>query len=196
MANNSKPPVATLNISFSTTTTEDDTALVAELNAEDNNNITSFIFGGTAPKFRVYKSNNISEVHLFSSAGSITKKVSNKVATPTESLEFSGASEKNGDQDDSYRQTTVSKPVKGPYSVANIIGNIGVVSLIEEGARTTFQCSKKSTGPLDPVVGFCRVTYETKYDLYELSGVSKPDGFGEGEFTDYFVLVHVVGIKE
>jgi len=186
-------PTATVSITFQTSTTDEDAVLVAELLAEDNGGTTTFVFGGTAPKFRVYKSNNISSVRMFSSDGNTARTASNRNAEFTEALTFVGAASEDGDSNNSYRQSSVSKPVKGSYSVSNIIGNIGSVSLVELG-KTTFQCSKVSTGPLDPVVGFCRVTYNTLYDWYELSGVGMPSGFGENEFTSYSVIVYIVGI--
>lgn len=193
MANNY--PTATVSVSFSTSTTEEDAVLVAEILPEDNNGITTFPFNGAPPKFRVYKSPNISEIHLFSSTGSITQVEGNKKAEFVENITFVGGLDDSSESSANayYRQASVAKPVIGEYTISNIIGNIGVVSLVEEG-KTTFQCSKESTGPLDPVVGFCRISYSSRYNLYTLSGVGKPAGFGENGFSNYEVIVHIVGI--
>ena len=194
MANN-KYPVASVSVSFVVSTTDEDAVLIAEVNTEDNNGISNFIFGGAAPKFRLYKSYNISEVHMFVSDGNTpVRRQANINESLFEYLTFAGAASVDGGQSN-YKDATVGKPVKDSYTIANIQGNMGAISLVEIG-KTTFSCSKTSEGPLDPVVGFCSVSYNTQYDLYELTGISKPSGFGVGDFTEYQVIVYIVGVVE
>lgn len=189
-------PAATLSISFSTSTTEENALLMAEITQQDNGGETTFSFGGAAPKFRVYKSNNISSVRMFVSDGNTPNRIAaNKRLELTENVYFSGAADKDGAGGISYRQVDVEKPVKGDYSVLLSKGNLGSLSLLTEGMRT-FQCSKVSTGPLDPVAGFARIQYLTKYDLYELTGVQKPQGFGQNGFNEYGVIVYMVGVVD
>jgi len=188
-------PTASVSISFVVSTVDEDAVFIAEINAEDNGGRTSFPFGGASPKFRIYKSSEIKSVHSFTSDGSTSRVSSNLSETLTEFLSWAGgaSADSDGNEDESYRNASVQKPVIGNYTISNIKGNIGSVSLVEQ-EKTTFQCSKISNGPLDPVVGFCMVTYGTRYDLYQLNNVSKPAGFGQDAFTDYQVLVYLVGV--
>jgi len=188
-------PTASVSISFVVSTLDVSAILIAEINAEDNNGKVRFEFGGAAPRFRVYRSPNVSKLHIFTSDGNSVLRNSNISENLTEFLVFTGAVSGGGEQeqnDNAYRQASVSKPVTGEYSINNIYGNIGAVSLVESGL-STFQCSKESANPLDPVVGFCQVKYDTRYSLYELTGISLPSGFGQDGFDQYRVIVYIIG---
>lgn len=197
MAN--KYPSTSLTVTFVTETAgEEDAILQAELVASDNGGKTQFLFSDT-PKFRLYKSPNVtvlnSNIFISDSGASVSKSSSNnRTDDIIETLQFVGAASEDGDSGGtpSYQQASVSKPVYGSPTISDIAGNIGTVSDPEQG-YTTFTCSKTSTGPLDPVVGICRVTYHSEYSLYTLSGVTMPSGFGSNEFTEYPVIVYIVG---
>lgn len=187
-------PTASLTINFGLSVVGDEDAiLVAEVNPDDNNGQTSFVFGGASPIFRVYASPNITSISCFPSDGSIASAGSGK-AQFTENLTFAGFSQtSNGTRDDSYRQANVAKPVTGQYSTLLSVGNIGSVSLLTPGGNT-FQCSSSSQSPSSPVVGLARVQYSSNYRKYSLNGVSMPSGFGQGDFDSYPVVIFIVGI--
>lgn len=201
---NTQYPSASISITFVTAmagAVTDNGILKAEIKAKDNGGRSQFLFSGAAPKFRLYKSPNVSNIQMFVSDGNSPTKISGNVSTDdiVEALTFAGAASLDSDgnvdgTDISYRQSDVSYPVYGSPTVENIKGNngFGSVALLETGF-TTFQCSGTSDGPTDPVVGFCRVTYNSKYDLYELTGVTAPSGFGSNGFTEYTVIVYIVG---
>lgn len=201
MAN--KYPSTSLTITFVTETAgagEDEAVLQAELLAEDNGDKTRFTFTDS-PKFRLYASPNVSvfnsNIFISDSGANISRTASGRTTDDiTETLQFIGAAsedESTTDQIASYRQSSVSKPVYGTPTISDISGNIGAVSSPSSGFMT-FACSKTSSGPLDPVIGICRVTYNSRYDLYTLSNVSRPTGFGENGFTEYPVLIYIVGV--
>jgi len=199
---NTQYPSASISITFVTALSgavTDNGILKAELKAEDNAGRSQFLFSGAAPKFRLYKSPNVSNIQMFVSDGNTPTQINGNVSTAdiVEALTFAGAASLDSDgnvdgTDISYKQSDVSYPVYGTPTIENIKGNIGSVSLVETGF-TTFQCSGTSTGPTDPVVGFCRVTYNSRYDMYELTGVTEPSGFGSNGFTEYTVIVYIVG---
>jgi len=189
-------PTAQVTINFVVSTLSDgiDSLLKAEINSEDNKGMSRFEFDGAAPRFRVYKSPNVSQVLFYPSAGSVSR-VGSNITEPSieEFIAFAGAAQEGeGDGRDSYRFSSVAKPVYS-YNVLETHGNIGSVSLVETGFDT-FACSKTSSGPTDPVVGVSRISYSSKYSLHQLTGVSKPSGFGEGEFQEYPVLIYILGI--
>jgi len=188
-------PTATLTINFSTAVVGvDDALLVAEVASEDNDGQTSFTFDGPSPKFRVYKSPNISQVRFFPSVGSVGAAGSGS-AQFTEEVQFAGfgAVSDGGARDDSYRRSNVAKPVTGAYDTLFSVGNIGSVSLIEAGFNV-FQCSAQSQDPLNPIVGLARIRYNSSFTRHSLSGVSKPPGFGQDGFDRYSVIVFIVGV--
>lgn len=196
-----KYPSTSISISFVTELAgdlgEDDAILQAEIVSEDNGGRTNFILGGAAPKFRLYKSPNVKDIKIFVSDGDVPQVVQANIKSEdfVDALTFAGAAgvDDAADADKSYNTATVGKPVYYPPTITQIKGNIGSVSLVLTGF-TTFKCSGVSSGPLDPVVGFCRVTYNSKYDMYELTGVSTPEGFGEDGFDEYTVVVYIVGV--
>ena len=200
MAN--KYPSTSLTITFVTETAgagEDEAILQAELVAEDNGGKTNFVFSDS-PKFRIYKSPNVSvfnsDIFISDTGATITKTASGRTTEDiTDTLQFIGAAsegDNDSDQIASYRRSSVSKPVYGTPTISNIAGNAGAISSPENGFAT-FTCSKTSNGPLDPVIGVCRVTYNSQYDLYTLSNVTRPNGFGTNGFTEYPVLIYIVG---
>lgn len=192
-----KFPTAQVTINFVVSTVSGgdiDSLLQAEINPADNAGMSRFEFGGAAPRFRVYKSPNISQISFFPTAGGVSKVGGNIAESAIEEfITFSGASQDSEEtENDSYRFSNADKPVYS-YTVLDTFGNIGAVSLVEIGFAA-FVCSKTSSGPTDPVVGVSRIRYTSRYDLYQLSGVTKPTGFGEGDFQQYPVIIYIVGI--
>ena len=174
-------PNTSLTISFTIEGMEQQYQLSAEVNADDNNGKTSFLFGDTA-YYRVYKSSNIASMIVITSDGSEALANSNITATLSDEIvTFSGSSE-----------SSTSKPMITLIS-ATALGS-SALGTISANGEAGVKCSKVSSGPLDPIVGVYRVTYRTQYALRRLSGVAQPSGFGLGDFTSYPVLVYIVGV--
>lgn len=181
---------ATLNITFATVTTETDMILKAEL--IDNEGRNQFDFGGSPPKFGIFTSPNIKQITIITSDGVVVGDGSGVKEDILENLTWADAADPDGEGGASYQNATVSYPVKeGTERVLDIFGNIGAVSLVEAG-KTTFRCSKTSTGPLDPVVGLARVQYNSAYIRKKLTSVAEPYNFG-GDFSEYSVVIYIIG---
>ena len=180
-------PTASVTVSFSSEVigddgSENDYVLRGEVRSEDNGGRTQFLFSGSAPIYRVYKSDNILSVRQFTTDGTVSSAGSG-VEEITETVTFNNS-----------QTTNTSYPISGGLSVTNL-GGIGL-GVISQSGPSQLQCSKQSDDPLDPIIGVYLVSYRSNYRKYALSNVSKPNGFGEGEFTDYPVLIHLVGITE
>jgi hypothetical protein len=67
---------------------------------------------------------------------------------------------------------------------------LGTISI---NGSSGVKCSKTSSGDLDPIIGVYKITYTTSYAKRRLYNVSEPSGFGTGDFTNYPVLVYIVG---
>jgi hypothetical protein len=179
-------PTASLSISFSSDVIGEDGfgySLKGEVRAEDNNGETSFVFGGAATIFRVYRSTNIKLVHLFSTDGNMSGPIGGLLTEMIyETVIF-----------------TNSRTVGTKYSIKP--GTLSVVPLgktnlgaITQSKAEEIMCSKISAGDLDPVIGVCRISYQTVFTKHQLSGVNEPVGFGLNDFTDYPVHIHLVGV--
>jgi hypothetical protein len=183
---NQNYPTASISISFSSDIIGSDGqgyALKGEVKSEDNAGESSFIFGGAAPVFRIYKSANIKTVHRFSTDGVATAAVGG-VFTETvyETIVFSNS-----------RTAGTKYPIKaGTLSVVPL-GNSNLGAISQSGPEEII-CSKQSTGELDPVIGVYRISYRTDFTKHQLTGVNEPAGFGLNEFTDYPVHIHLVGV--
>ena len=179
MANN---PNTSVTISFTSAIVGDgEGTLSAEVNADDNGGNTSgFLFGDTV-FYRVYKSANIDSLVVITSDGDEQSVSVGNTDTVTETVVFSGSQE-----------TSTSKPITSLTSATQLgSNNLGTISI---NGSSGVKCSKESTGELDPIVGVYRITYVTTYEKRQLSNVSEPDGFGDDDFTDYNVLVYLIGI--
>lgn len=174
-------PNANITITFAAETVDGAGTLLLEVQAEDNNGKTRFDFGDS-PKFRMYKSSDVTVVKKLTSDGSISVTGGSGIKTVAENVTFSGS-----------RTASVSYPISGGISVEKIAGNIGSISV---AGATTLQCSHSDDDPLDPPVGVARVTYQSAYQMHQLSGVSEPANFGNDGFDAYPVVVFFVGTTE
>jgi len=176
-------PTASLSISFQTEVVGGDGSsshLSVEVNSEDNNGKTQFLFGDTA-KYRIYKSPDIRSLIIIISDGSEGPDSSGLTAEMVETLAWTGSPTAN-----------TSKLIQSLISAERMGGlNLGSISKV---GPTTLQCSKQSTGPLDPLVGVYKVKYRTQYDLRKLWNVAEPAGFGLNGFDSYPVVVYLIGI--
>ncbi len=175
-------PNTSVTISFTSTIVGDgEGSLSAEVNADDNGGKTSgFLFGDTV-KYRVYKSSNINSLTVITTDGSEGSVSTGNTESLTEVVIFSGSSE-----------ASTSKPITSLTSATQLGGqDLGTISI---NGTSGVRCSKESTGELDPIVGVYKIKYKTTYELRDLSNVSEPDGFGLDGFTDYSVLVYLIGV--
>ncbi|WP_290797581.1 hypothetical protein [Halomonas sp.] len=182
---NKNLPTASVTISFTTEVAdlgEEAYALQAEVNEEDNDGETRFIFGEAAPIFRVYKSKNIASINFYPSDGSIGGGGGGGTANVEEIVTFANS-----------RTTNTSYPIKTGTLNATALGNADLGTITAVGPAT-IQCSKKSSGPTDPLVGVYKINYQSDFTRHSLTGVSKPSGFGEGDFDSYPVHIHVLGL--
>lgn len=179
-------PAASLSISFTSDVIGDEgvgTVLKGEFRSEDNGGNTSFVFGGASPIFRVYKSSNIKSVRFFPSDGSISKVAGAELkSTEYETVIFAN-----------QRTVSVDYPIKTGSLQVTKLGDSNVGSVVQS-APDELTCSKESTGQLDPIIGVCRIRYQTLYSKYQLNRVEMPNGFGQNDFTTYPVHIHLVGI--
>jgi hypothetical protein len=179
-------PTASVSISFSSDAIGEDGfgfALKGEVREEDNGGDTKFIFGGAAPVFRIYKSSNIKTVHKFSTDGNVSAQVG-ALATEniSETVIFANS-----------RTAGTKYPIKdGTLSVIPLgKSNLGAIS---QSGPEEIVCSKQSAGELDPIIGVYRISYKTDFVRHQLTGVNEPAGFGVGDFTDYPVHIHLIGV--
>lgn len=177
-------PTASLSISFSSDVIGEDVgyALKGEVRSEDNGGETSFVFGGAAAIFRIYKSANIKTVHRFSTDGNASDAVGGQMTeTIHETVIFANS-----------RTAGTKYPIKaGTLSVVPL-GKSNLGTITQSGPEEII-CSKQSDGDLDPIIGVYRISYQTVFTKHQLSGVNEPPGFGENDFTDYPVHIHLVG---
>jgi hypothetical protein len=179
-------PAASLSISFTSDIigeTGVGAVLKGEFQAEDNGGNTSFVFGGASPIFRIYKSSNIKSVRVFPSDGSVIRlPVAEIKSTEWETLIFTN-----------QRTVGVDYPIKSGSLQITQFGNSNLGAIIQS-SPDELTCAKQSTGQLDPIIGVCRVQYQTLYSKYQLNRVEMPAGFGQNDFTTYPVHIHLVGI--
>ena len=178
-------PTASLSITFSTEILDEDGNttegyLSAELNSEDNNGKSSFLFGDTA-NYRVYKASNVTLQTPIVSDGSEGPVSSGLTEEIVEVVTFSGS-----------ETASTSKYIQSLTSAVRLGGrDLGSISKV---GPTSVRCSRVSTGPLDPLVGVYKLTYQTSYSLRRLFSVSQPAGFGVDGFDSYPVVIYLIGV--
>ena len=179
---------ASLTVSFQAVIVDEDgeiidgdgsgTYLSVEVNSEDNDEKTSFVFGDIV-KYRVHKTSNITSLSVVVSDGSEGSVSVGNTETLSEVVTFNGETANSS--------SFISSLTSSSRIAAYDLGSISKVG------PTTVKCSKVSAGPADPLVGVYRINYETKYDIRKLYGVSQPTGFGDDGFDSYPVVVIVIG---